>query len=300
MKNRMFHILVLILCVAALFSLSQGSFAQSLPSFPSEKSLSPLTQDRVAGPQIVSLAGQASLYLPEGFFFVPQSTFFQESRAPDPSTSSFVGLIVSDEIPDGFIVVKYVRSGYVHEDPEETWSRKVLLDKLRIEVAKNNTHERGVEAFAWISPPIYDAKRHHLIWSAALREWNGNRSTVRAVSYNVVALGREGYLSLELLSSVREVGRQKPMMAQLLRSIEFLPDRRYEDFDPRTDARSSESASALVSFEELTQEEHARSSFLWGGNQNMAQILFWVFLCALLCATGMLVLSWHRAYKREN
>ena len=66
------------------------------------------------------------------------------------------------------------------------------------------------------------------------------------VNYNTYALGREGYLSLNFITDLKDLPAQKPDAKALLGSLEFDKGKRYEDFDSSTDHVAEYGLAALV------------------------------------------------------
>ena len=55
------------------------------------------------------------------------------------------------------------------------------------------------------------------------------------VNYNTLALGRQGYLSMNMVGSLEQLPMLKPHVSQLLANVEFVEGKRYTDFNSTTD-----------------------------------------------------------------
>jgi len=66
------------------------------------------------------------------------------------------------------------------------------------------------------------------------------------VNYNTLALGRQGYLSMNMVGSLEELPTLKPHVGLLLSNVEFIEGKRYSDFDSTTDKVAAVGLSALI------------------------------------------------------
>jgi uncharacterized membrane-anchored protein len=206
----------------------------------------------VRGPAEVTLRDQASLALPEHFGFVPQQQAAALMRAMGNRTSdNFLGLIVpQQESSDWFVSVNYQDSGYIKDDDARHWDADKLLQSLKdnTDAANEERTKAGVPALVvtrWIEPPAYEAETHRLVWSAEARRKDGADSDP-TINYNTYLLGREGYLSLNLITSASSVDQDKPAARELLAAVNFNSGKRYGDFNSSTDKVAAYGLAALV------------------------------------------------------
>jgi uncharacterized membrane-anchored protein len=66
------------------------------------------------------------------------------------------------------------------------------------------------------------------------------------VNYNTYALGRDGYFSLNLLSSSDQISTEKAIAHELLADLSYNTGKRYEDFSASTDRIAEYGLLALV------------------------------------------------------
>lgn len=67
---------------------------------------------------------------------------------------------------------------------------------------------RGIpemEVVGWVEKPRSDAATQRLIWSASRQDKHATADGKKGVNYNTYALGREGYISMNLVTSLDEV-----------------------------------------------------------------------------------------------
>lgn len=204
-----------------------------------------------AGPANIAVRDQAHLKLPAGYLWVPQPAAGQLMQAMGNRVDdSFVGAVFPDSEADWFAVVKFVREGYIKDDDAKDWNADDLLKSLRegTEAANAERVKRGItpiEVTGWAQKPQYDAAAHRLVWSA-LSQDKGGSADDQGVNYNTYALGREGYISLNLVTSAREIDKYKPDASKLLAALQYDDGKRYADFNSATDTVAAYGLSALV------------------------------------------------------
>jgi uncharacterized membrane-anchored protein len=209
----------------------------------------------VSGPKDIPIRDQAKLMLPQGFRFIPQ----REAKAvlelmgnrvgPD-----FVGMVlpeVTGDEADWLVVVSYEDSGHIADDEAKEWNADELLDGLKKGTEAQNEERRklGVSemvVLGWVEPPRYDEATHRLVWSASTKDKAAPGDKPEGINYNTYALGREGYVSLNLVTSYDTIAQDKPVAHQLLAALEFNEGRRYADFNSSTDRLAEFGLAALV------------------------------------------------------
>jgi uncharacterized membrane-anchored protein len=208
-----------------------------------------------AGPVDVPLAGQATLRLPGGFGFVPAAQAADLMAAMGNRVGDGLqGLIVpanQEDNADWFVVVSYDESGYIKDDDARTWDAEELLSNIRSGTEESNSERRSrgipeIEVTGWVEKPQYDEASHRLVWSIGSRQKGGSGSGDAGVNYNTLALGRQGYLSLNLVTGLAQVEQLKPVARTLLASLEFDQGKRYADFNADTDKVAEYGLAALV------------------------------------------------------
>ena len=66
------------------------------------------------------------------------------------------------------------------------------------------------------------------------------------VNYNTYALGREGYITLDLITQQSQVPKDKGAVLALLNNIDYVEGKRYADFNSSTDKVAEYGLAALV------------------------------------------------------
>ena len=220
-----------------------------------EQEVDPVWQAAMAamqnGPATVSFRDQASIALPEGYGFVPRE---QAAAVMDKMGNTvderFLGLIFPLSEGNWFVSVDWEESGYIKDDDAKDWDADELLQTLKdgTEAANEHRQQIGVapiEVTRWVESPAYDATNHRLVWSAEAREKTG-QDPDPTVNYNTYVLGREGYVSMNLITSSSQVESDKPAARELLAAVNFNEGKRYSDFKEGTDKVAAYGLAALV------------------------------------------------------
>lgn len=205
---------------------------------------------QVVGPTEISLLDQAKIKLPSHYIFIPspQATRLMKSMG-NGECPEMVGLIMSDDDNDDWMItIDYTKSGYIKDDEAKNWQVEELFDSLK-KGTKENNKERTAKGLpeltvtGWVEKPQYDVARHYLVWSIELTAKGEKEKTI---NYNTYALGREGYLTLTLVTDLKNIGTQKAIAQNLLSATTFVPGKGYEEFNAVTDNIAEYGLAALV------------------------------------------------------
>ena len=202
------------------------------------------------GPRDIALGEQGVLKLPEGFGFIPKAEAAAMMEAQgNHSGPGFMGLIVGPDLK-GFIAVEFAAAGYVKDEDAREWNADDMLEKMKsgTEAANEERNRRGLPEFSvvgWVEVPSYDPATHRLVWSIAARPKSAQAGG-DGVNYNTYMLGREGYFSMNLVTSMDRVELEKPAARELLAGLSFNEGKRYADFNAATDRMAEYGLAALV------------------------------------------------------
>ncbi|QLI81617.1 DUF2167 domain-containing protein [Chitinibacter fontanus] len=205
------------------------------------------------GPAEVSLIDQAKLKLPKGYAFIPKAEAQALMTAMGNSAGDdMLGMIMpEDENQNWFIDVSFEKAGYIKDDDAKDWNADELLTSLKEGTEETNKmrKERGIpefEVIGWVEKPNYEASSHRLVWSANTKDKGAAANEEQGVNYNTYALGRDGYISMNLVTGMNSVEQEKPVAKQLLAALEFNDGKKYSDFNESTDKVAEYGLAALV------------------------------------------------------
>jgi len=200
------------------------------------------------GPGEAKLGDQAVLKLPKGYRFLgAQETQRLLKQMGNFPSGSELGLITATgEGEQWFMVVRYIDAGYVKDDEAANWDADALMTSIK-EGTDEDNKTRQAQGFpplvirGWEEKPHYDKTANKVVWAISAQE----RETV-GVNYNTLALGRQGYLSMNMVGSLEQLPVLKPHVGLLLSNVEFIEGKRYTDFDSTTDKVAAVGLSALI------------------------------------------------------
>ncbi|MBP2653718.1 MAG: Protein of unknown function rane [Firmicutes bacterium] len=206
----------------------------------------------IDGPKEVSLGDQAKLNLPDKYIFIPKNEANNIMKAMGNGDSKdLLGMVVSKNSDDNwYIVIEFRPEGYIKDDDAKSWNIDDLFKELKEgteELNKERTKKgfKEMEIIGWVEKPQYDQAKRQLIWSISSRD-KGDTSDDNTINYNTYVLGREGYIDMCLVTDLKEIERDKPAALDLLKAIEYVPGKRYEDFNSSTDKIAEYGLAALV------------------------------------------------------
>ena len=171
----------------------------------------------------------------------------------NPPDDSVLGMIV----PKGrgvlddtgwAVVVTYSDDGYVSDEDAAKIDYAKMLAEMKDADKEDNAERKkagypAITLLGWAEPPHYDAANKKLYWA---KELQGEGAQGRTVNYDIRVLGRKGYLSLNAVARMDELGEVKTGMQQLLPMVEFDPGARYADYNKSTDKLAAYGIAALI------------------------------------------------------
>src|SRR6266850_4223198 len=212
----------------------------------------------VAGPTEIKLVDQAMLKLPDGLMYIPAAQAGRLLAAMGNRVGdNLLGVVVSPAADaNWFVVLRFFKSGYIKDDEAKEWKTEELLANLKEGTEEGNKERRSrgiseIEIVGWVEAPKYDAATHRLVWSLESKEKGapaagGVNAGERGVNYNTYALGRDGYISMNLVTEMKKIEAEKPIAHTLLASLQYNDGKGYGDFNSATDHIAEYGLAALV------------------------------------------------------
>lgn len=204
------------------------------------------------GPADITLKNQAVMKLPAGYVYVPQPQADQLLKAMGNGTDSTrLGVIFSSGDGQWMVVPRYIDSGYVKDDDARDWKSKEMLEQIKAGAEETNKERvaRGIpemEIIGWVQQPQYDAQSHRLVWSIESKNKSLSDGEHNGINYNTYVLGREGYISMNLVTAKSDLEHDKPVATTLLAATSFNDGKKYTDFNSSTDKVAEYGLAALV------------------------------------------------------
>ncbi len=206
----------------------------------------------VKGPTEITLRDQAKLAIPRNSVFIPQAQATRLSRSmgnhPGPN---FLGMVTTlDDADQWMVFVTWTPEGFVKDDEANDLDAATLLEQLREgqEKANKDRIARGfpaLELTGWLQPPRYHRETHQLAWALGVKTM-GDSDPASSINFNTRALGREGYLSLNLVTGSDEFAQDRSVAETLLTGLQYESGKRYADFNASTDHVAEYGLLALI------------------------------------------------------
>jgi uncharacterized membrane-anchored protein len=243
-------------CAALLALVCCTAWGQGAPTAGAQAELKAAIEAaqkaQVPGPSDIKLADQAVLKLPKNFVYIPPAEGQRLMQAMGNRVGEgLLGLIFPDSDAQWFVSMRFLKSGYIKDDDAKEWKTDELLKDLKEGTEESNKERRTrgfpeIEVTGWVEAPKYDAATHRLVWSLASKVKNAPAGAENGVNYNTYALGREGYISMNLVTGMNTVEAEKPVAQQLLAALEYNDGKRYTQFNSATDHVAEFGLAALI------------------------------------------------------
>ena len=188
------------------------------------------TIPHIVGPQHVELGHNASIDLPDGMILVERTAAQDLMRKAGNSADTVVALVAPRAAgPTWHVIIEADDVGYVDDDDANDIDPSDMLEDFKHGTLEQNKvrKEKGVpELFVdrWSEPPRYEHAQHHLVWGLAVHDSEGP-----AVNFFTRLLGREGFLSVNLIDDPAKIEASKAQALSVLTAVHFASGSRYED-----------------------------------------------------------------------
>lgn len=238
--------------MAGMCLLSINAFAQDAAQAKAEQLVASLHfQDG----DIALPAADAHFHLSPQFRYLDKADTRKvlEQLWGNPPDDDVLGMVVPAQssllADDGWaVVVTYAGDGYVPDKDASSIDYAKMLKQMQDATRENNEQRKkdGYRAFdlvGWAVPPHYDADSKKLYWA---RELKVEGSQVDTLNYDIRVLGRRGFLSLNAIAAMPQLGTVRDGMQQLLPMAEFDAGARYADYNKSTDKLAAYGIAALI------------------------------------------------------
>ncbi|MDO5054643.1 MAG: DUF2167 domain-containing protein [Pasteurella oralis] len=165
-----------------------------------------------------------------------------------------LAIVMKKDDPSWIFDIVYSDIGYISDKEAKTWDIDALFEKLREGDKELNEirREKGaaeIDTLGWVKKPIYDDKKHHLVWAINLKPIGPNveEGASNIVNYNAYLLSRIGYIGLSFLTEESTFESEQAIAEELRERIHFNEGEGYEDFTLGKDKVAWFGISTLVS-----------------------------------------------------
>jgi uncharacterized membrane-anchored protein len=188
------------------------------------------TLPHITGPQLVDLGHDTEIDLPAGM------TLFEHDAAKQMiekggGTGENVTALLGPDDPNQtwYITIDYNDVGYVKDSDANDLDPNDLFNQYKQGTEQDNVNRRarGIpELFLddWSEMPKYDKPTHKLVWGFKAHSTEGPN-----VNYFSRLLGRNGYMSVDLVDSPDRIEQAKQQAAGVMAAIRFKKGTTYDD-----------------------------------------------------------------------
>ncbi|PWJ36110.1 DUF2167 domain-containing protein [Sediminitomix flava] len=207
-----------------------------------------------AGTTVSIADGIASIQIPEGFKYLnpEQSSYVLKDVYGNPHGES-LGLLYPANTgifadSSYFVAISYDESGYISDEDAQDMDYEELLEEMK-EDTRASSEERvkqgyeSIQLLDWASAPYYDEASKKLHWAKSIQFGDSDSPTL---NYNLLALGRHGYLELNFVADIAQLDEVKVAIPELMPSVNFNDGYRYEEFDSSIDKVAAYGIGGLI------------------------------------------------------
>lgn len=206
----------------------------------------------IKGPSHINLGKVAAIDLPANYVFLNQEDSQYILKKAGESYESVLGIIVpQDKKADFQVVCSYNDIGHVKDDDANKLNADELISQFREGVKEGNDKRKlmGIDPYYvgdWAEKPKYEKSKHQVVWAITLKDDESPSAPPTVVNYNTRILGREGVLSMNLVTSQNSLNENKPKVGVLLDDTSFVKGQTYSDFQPSKDKDSGMGIAGLI------------------------------------------------------
>jgi len=171
----------------------------------------------------------------------------------NPPDSDVLGMIVPKNaglMGEGSwaVVLSYSAEGYVSDKEANDIDYDDMLKTMQQQTMDSNIERQKagygtIGLNGWAARPRYDASTAKLYWAKDL-SFDGSKE--HTLNYDVRALGRYGYLSMNAVATMADLQSVEADMADVIKLAEFQSGARYADYDASSDKTAAYGLAALV------------------------------------------------------
>lgn len=185
------------------------------------------------GPATGALGDKATIQVPAGMAFTGKDgTKKWMTLTHNLYDESMLGVVIPKADSAGWwAIFDYNESGHIADTEKDKLDADAILKSLKEgnDEANKELKKKGwrtVQLVGWEKPPFYDARTNNLTWSVRVRSESGKEG----VNHSVRLLGREGYMSADLVLSPDELATAVPVYESLLDGFTYTEGHRYAEY----------------------------------------------------------------------
>jgi uncharacterized membrane-anchored protein len=183
----------------------------------------------VKGPTSVTVSGNATLAIPDGFVFLDSKNTDKYLELTQNLPSGTEVLVAPADL-SWSAYLSFADEGYVKDD--EKIDAAELLKALQDGAEAGNAERRNrgwteLHVVDWAVVPAYNPDNKRLEWATLLESESG-----RSTNFSTKLLGRRGHTSVILASRPEDLAAARPALENVLSGFSFNEGERYADWVP--------------------------------------------------------------------
>ncbi len=220
-------LMVLAMLLTSRPLLAQGDTSSSFESIPWERS-----------PVLGKLGNEANVtVVGECVFTGAAGTAEFMTQLENPVNGDELGTVLC-RLGDGptasewFAIFEYDNIGYVKDDDKGSLDADAIMKSLRegTEAGNRERAKRGwqtLEIVGWAREPYYDSSTNNLTWATRIKGANSSNETI---NHSVRLLGRNGVMSVDLVTSANDYALALAPFDSLVATHKFVPGKTYAEW----------------------------------------------------------------------
>jgi uncharacterized membrane-anchored protein len=182
----------------------------------------------VKGPKLVDLGHDIEIDLPEGMVLLERDEAQKMIRQGGDEATNVVAAVMRLD-STWLAIIEYDDVGYVDDSDADQLNAAELLESYKKGTDMQNVKrkELGVaELFldGWSEMPAYQNAARHLVWGL-----KGHSADGQFINFFTRLLGRNGYISINLIDSPEAIEQAKTQALPILTATHYKAGSRYED-----------------------------------------------------------------------
>ena len=183
----------------------------------------------IDGPKLVDLGNSSEIDVPAGMVLLERDIAAKIIESEGGNSQGVSGIVVKRG-EDWAVVIAYDGIGYVDDSDASELDADELLKSYTEGTAQQNEKKRSLgkpELFVdgWSEKPRYDKAARHLVWGLKLHDSTGHP----IINFFTRILGRNGYMSVNLIASPDKIEAAKTSALAVLTSTRFKTGATYTD-----------------------------------------------------------------------
>ena len=212
-------------CLLIAFTIDGGAAESAAAENPIATQLRALNW--VKGPTTVTVAGNSTITVPEGFVFLDAANTKKFNELVE-NLASGTEVLVAPESLEWSAFLEFADEGYVKDDDKIDADALLKSMKENNEAGNEERKRRGWTALnivGWASPPAYNKDTKRLEWATVI-ESEGRQSA----NFFTKILGRRGYTSVILAASNDQLVAAEATLNTLLDGYKFNSGETYAEW----------------------------------------------------------------------